>query len=552
MSRIFRITAAALLLPGCYLAADVEPYRVQAEDQVAGEYVVGISDAASEADIIALAEREDLELVELRNGDRLAVLVANGPRDAADVLAGLESDEATAYAEPQYLYRASRTPDDFGDYLWGMNNSGLAGGLVGADIDAFAAWDLATGAGVVVAIIDTGVDVTHPDLQPNLWRNPGEIAGNGVDDDGNGYVDDVNGFDFVNRDSDPNDLDAHGTHVAGSVAARGDDDYGVPGVAFEAKVMCLKFLERNRGGTSSAAAEAINYAVNNGADIINASWGGPGSSSAIRNAIAYARSRGVLFVTAAGNESSNNDTYGSYPANYPLDNILSVAASDRRDGVASFSNYGSTQVDLAAPGVDIVSTMPGGTWGYMDGTSMASPYVAGAAALLKSVAPSMTVQELRLTLMSSTDPLHAGAGGVATGRLNARAALELLIGDEGAAGEEEPPAEEEQPPAVGDWKFVAFPIESPHPYSDNFSGQIQVVAPEGATEMKLHFSRIDVEANYDFVVVRDEAGDKLAEWTGDLGAVVSPVFDESSVRLFLFTDGSVTDWGLALDGFSWR
>jgi len=552
MSRIFRIAAAALFLPGCYLAADVEPNRFEAEHQVAGEYVVGISDAASEADIVALAEREGLELAELRNGERLAVLVSASPREESDVIAALDSDEATAYAEPQYIYHPSRTVNDYGDYLWGMANTGLGGGIQGADIDAFAAWDLSTGAGVVVAVIDTGVDVTHPDLVPNLWRNEGEIAGNGIDDDGNGYVDDVNGFDFVNRDGDPDDLDHHGTHVAGSVAARGDDGYGVPGVAFEAKVMGIKFMEGYRGGYSSMAAEAINYAVNNGAHIINASWGGPGSSSAIRNAIAYARSRGVLFVTAAGNEGRNNDSYSSYPANYSLDNIISVAASDRRDGLASFSNYGSDTVDLAAPGVDIVSTIPGETWGYMDGTSMASPYVAGAAALLKSIAPTMSVQELRLTLLSSVDPLGAGASGVATGgRLNARAALDLVAGDVGGEEEEPPPAEEE-PPSNADWRFVAFPVESPHPYENNFSGQIQVVAPEGATQMKLHFDRIDVEQNYDFVVVRDEDGDKLAEWTGDLGAVVSPVFDTPSLRLLLFTDGSVTEWGLALEGFSWR
>ena len=549
MSRIFRWTPATLLLlSGCYLAEDVEPLRTA---EVEGEYVVGISDAASEADILALAEREGLELAELRNGDRLAVLVDASARAREDVVALLDADEATAYAEPQFIYHPSRQVNDFGDYMWGLNNTGIAGGTQGADTDAFAAWDLATGAGVVVAVIDTGVDVTHPDLVPNLWTNPGEIPNNGVDDDGNGYVDDVNGYDFVHRDADPDDNEAHGTHVAGSVAARGDDGYGVPGLAFEAKIMSLKFMDRGWGGTASAAAEAINYAVNNGADIINASWGGAGQSYAIRNAINYARSRGVLFVTAAGNEGRNNDSYASYPANYGIDNIISVAASDRRDGLAGFSNYGANKVDLAAPGVDIVSTLPGDTWGYMDGTSMASPYVAGAAALVKSVAPAnMSVQELRLTLLSSVDPLVSGSSRVATGgRLNARAALDLVVVS-GDPGQEEPP--EEEPPPLNEWRFVPFPVESPHPYSDNFSGQVQVVAPEGATEMKLHFERIDVEQNYDFVVVRDEDGDKLAEWTGDLGAVVSPVFQEPSVRLFLFTDGSVTEWGLKLEGFSWR
>ena len=551
MRRIFRWTPLLLLASGCYLAEEVEPLR--ADSEVLGEYVVGISDLGSEADVIALAAREGLEVVEIRNGDRLAVLADTGARASAEVLAALDADGAIAYAEPQFVYHPSRSVNDYGAYLWGLNNTGLNGGVQGADIDAFAAWDLSTGEGVVVAIIDTGVDISHPDLVPNLWRNAGEIPGNGVDDDGNGYVDDVSGYDFVNRDADPDDNDAHGTHVAGSVAARADDNYGVPGVAFGAQIMGLKFMDRGYGGTASAAAEAINYAVNNGAHIINASWGGPGSSYAIRNAIAYARSRGVLFVTAAGNEGTNNDSRSSYPANYDLDNIVSVGASDRRDGLASFSNYGASNVDLAAPGVDIVSTLPGDTWGYMDGTSMASPYVAGAAALLRSVAPSLSVQELRLTLLSTVDPLGAGSSRIATGgRLNARAALELVLGEQQEEEQEEPPPEDEQAPPLDEWRFVAFPIESPHPYTDNFSGQVQVVAPEGATEMRLHFERIDVEQNYDFVVVRDEDGAKLAEWTGDLGAVVSPAFNEPSVRLFLFTDGSVTDWGLKLEGFSWR
>jgi|GEM_PF-757500 len=549
MRRIFRlISPALLLLPGCYLQEDIDLIEFQSEGEVAGEYVVGIADEASQADLEALAEREGLELAEVRNGDRLAIFVDPSARERDALLDTLTSDVSTEWAEPQFVYRPSSVPNDYGEYMWGLSNTGVNGGVAGADIDAFGAWDITRGAGIVVAVIDTGVDVTHPDLVPNLWINDGEIAGNGVDDDGNGYVDDVNGYDFVNRDPDPNDRDAHGTHVAGSVAAAGDDGYGVPGVAYESKIMALKFLDGWNGGLSSQAAEAITYAVNNGADVINASWGGPGQSSAIRNAIAYARSRGVVFVAAAGNEGRNNDQYASYPANYPLDNIISVAATDRRDRLANFSNYGAGRVHVAAPGVDIVSTVPGANWDYMDGTSMASPYVAGAAALIRSVAPTMSPRDIRGLLMNSSTEVENLSGLVASGgRIDAFAALAGFAPS--APGQEQEQPEE---PAPAAWTFVPFSAASPHPYANNFSGQVQVSAPTGATELRLHFTRLDTEANYDFVVVRDAAGNKLQEWSGDHGSVVSEAFPHDSVSLFLFTDGSVTEWGLELEGFSWR
>ncbi|MCO4768495.1 MAG: S8 family serine peptidase [Deltaproteobacteria bacterium] len=552
MRRIFSLLAPSLLaLPGCYVGEDTGLIEFS-EHEIAGEYVVGISDEASEADLQSLAEREGLDLVEMRNSDRLAVLVDPQGRERDALLGTLDEDLATTWAEPQFIYRPSSMPNDYGEYMWGLNNTGMNGGTAGADIDAFGAWDITRGSGVVVAVIDTGVDVTHPDLVPNLWVNQGEIAGNGIDDDGNGYVDDVNGYDFVNRDADPNDRDGHGTHVAGSVAARGDDGYGVPGVAYEAQIMSLKFLDGWNGGLSSQAAEAITYAVNNGADVINASWGGPGYSSAIRNAIAYARSRGVVFVAAAGNEGRNNDSTGSYPANYNLDNVIAVAATDRRDRLASFSNYGASRVHVAAPGVDIVSTVPGPNWEYQDGTSMASPYVAGAAALLRAAVPNLTPAGVRQALMDSAVDVPALSGLVASGRIDAFAALDR-VGAVVDPGQEEPeePEEPEQPPPA-EWTFEPFSVASPHPYSNNFSGQVQIQAPAGATELRVHFTRIDVEANYDFVVVRDAAGTKLAEWTGDLGAVVSEALPHAAVTVHLFTDGSVTEWGLQIEGYSWR
>ena len=547
MNRLIVLLAPLTLvvLTGCYTAEEV--WGTDAPS-VAGEYVVGMSDAASEASLRELAQDNGLQLIEARGYDRLAVLVDPSGREQADVLELLDASDQTDYAEPQYIYSPFHQPDDYGTYLWGLHNTGGNGGRAEADIDAFEAWDITNGSGVTIAVIDSGIDAAHPDLAPNLWTNPGEIAGNGIDDDGNGYVDDVHGYDFVNDDGDPADSDGHGTHVAGSAAARGDDGEGVVGVAYGAKIMTLQFFDGNAGGYSSIASAAIRYAVNNGADVINASWGSYGSSTAIYNAIAYARSHGVMFIAAAGNEGNDNDSYGLYPASYDLDNVISVAASDRNDRLVSYSNYGSSKVDLAAPGDQIVSTWPGSDWAYLDGTSMAAPHVAGVVALLRSVAPEASVADVRQALLDSAEPLASGASRVATGgRLSARGALDLIL----ASSQPEEPEEPEEP-APTEWTWVDYSVESAHPYTNNYSGQVGITAPAGATSIRLHFDRIDVEANYDFVVVKDTHGAKLAEWSGDLGAVDSQEFPVGQLTLHLYTDSSVTEWGLALSGYSWR
>jgi subtilisin family serine protease len=547
-----RLARPSLAVPVLALTALVGCYEIEAgdppPDRVDGEFVIGITEDGSEAAVRDLADDLGMTLIAYRGLDRTALLATSQETD--ETLLDLEASDAVAFAEPHFLYHVERTPDDYAEYLWGLENTGLNRGTEDADIDAFAAWDITTGEGIVVAIIDTGVDASHPDLAPNMWVNPGEIAGNGRDDDGNGYVDDVNGWDFMGDDGEPDDLDGHGTHVAGTVAARGDDGYGVVGTAFGARIMGLKFLEGRRGGSTYDAAAAIHYAVNQGADVINASWAGPGYSTMLRNAINYARSRGVVFVAAAGNEGNDNDRVSSYPANYDLGNVVSVAASDRNDRLASFSNYGDQSVDVAAPGDEIVSTVPGANWSYMNGTSMAAPMVAGVAALLKSAQAGLSGDDVRDALMASVDPIVGGSSRLASGgRINAFSAL-AQVGAVPAPGNEQQEPEEEPAPAA--WTFVSFPIESPHPYGNDFSGWVGVDAPEQATELRLHFSRITVESGYDFVTVKDLAGTQLAQWTGDVGAVVSEPVPARQVTVHLYTDGSVTDWGLALEGFSWR
>jgi thermitase len=540
-----RLLPLALLLSAC---ASVEAPTAARDDVVGGEYVVGLADDTTEGELSTLADSLSLELVASRGSDRLAVLRDASGRSEEEVLGALADEPCLDFAEPQVRYGLLHRPDDFGPYLWALDNDGSQGGTVGADVGAFEAWDLATGEGVVVAVIDTGIDAAHPDLAPNLWTNPGEVPGNGLDDDGDGYVDDVHGYDFVFRDGDPDDRVGHGTHVSGTIAAAADDGFGVPGLAHGSRLMALKILDVDAGGGAYEAAEAINYAVNHGAHVINASWGSYGYSTALRNAINYARSRGVIFVAAAGNEGNDNDSRPMYPASYDLDNVVSVAASDRRDRLASFSNRGQN-VHLAAPGVDIVSTYPGEDWTWMDGTSMASPHVAAAAALVREASAALSPRQIRELLIATASPLASGGASIGSGaRLDVAAALHRLLGEPAAPSEPEAPAA--PPPAA--WTWVPFPVETPHPYANDWSGQIAIGAPPEAKEIRLRFERIDVEAGYDFVVVRSPEGDKLAEWTGDLGAVESAPLPGSEVRLFVFTDGSVTGWGLRLEGYSWR
>ena len=341
-------------------------------------------------------------------------------------LNSLRRNRFVEFAEPNYLWRIQALPND-GRFpsLWGLNNTGQTGGLPNADIDAPEAWDISVGsADVIIAVVDTGLDYTHPEMLGNAWVNPREIPGNGVDDDNNGYIDDVRGWDFANNDNDPLDDNNHGTHVSGTIAAAGNNGVGVAGVNWTAQIMPLKFLDATGAGSTAGAIAAINYAVANGARVINASWGGGPFSVALFNAISAANNAGVLFVTAAGNAGRDTDLTPSYPGSYNLSNILSVAATDDADLLAGFSNFGATSVDLGAPGVGILSTLAGGGYGSFNGTSMAAPHVSGVAGLLLAVNPNLTVAQLKGAILAGVDPVPALTGRTLSGgRLNAFAAL---------------------------------------------------------------------------------------------------------------------------------
>jgi subtilisin family serine protease/subtilisin-like proprotein convertase family protein len=355
--------------------------------------------------------------------------------DPAAWLGNLGGHPEISYLEPNSVIRIQSVPDDpFFPQLWGLHNTGQTGGTPDADIDAPEAWEIATGsASIVVGVIDTGVDYHHPDLAANMWVNPGEIPGNGIDDDGNGFIDDVYGYNFVSNHGNPIDDHRHGTHVAGTIAGVGNNGTGVVGVNWTSSIMALKFLGSNGSGTLANAVRAINYATmmrqDYGVDIrlTNNSWGGGGYQQSLADAIAASGSAGMLFVAAAGNSGSNNDRSPHYPSSYDLDNIIAVAATDHNDQLASFSCYGATSVDLAAPGVNTYSTLLNGGYGSLSGTSMASPHVAGVAALAWSTAPNATPEQIRDAILGGVDPKPNLAGKVATGgRLNARGTLNLL------------------------------------------------------------------------------------------------------------------------------
>ncbi|RYV02883.1 peptidase S8 [Shewanella sp. OPT22] len=367
---------------------------------------------------------------------RLAKLQLGKGMDVKTAIKLISKNAAVEYAEPNYILKAIGMPDDpsFSD-MWGLNNTGQNGGTADADIDAVEAWDTTTGSeDIVIAVIDTGVDYTHPDLADNMWTNPNEIPGNGIDDDGNGVVDDVHGFNAYADNGDPMDSGSHGTHVAGTIGAQGNNGVGVTGVSWDVTIVGCQFLGPGGTGSTADAIECIDYItdlkVNHGVDIkaSNNSWGGGGYSQALNDSIVAGGDAGILFIAAAGNSGVDNDASPHYPSNYESDYVMSIASTDRNDDLSIFtsgaSSYGLTTVDMAAPGSAILSTVPGNSYAAYSGTSMATPHVTGAAALVWSLNPDLTPVEMKQLLMNSGDTLGSLDGKMVSGkRLNVASAL---------------------------------------------------------------------------------------------------------------------------------
>lgn len=379
------------------------------------QLIVGFDNGTPRPEKSAIVNDTDASIARQLPGGALVVNLDAGA-SSGEVAAELRANEAVRYATPNHLVRASAVTDPalISNDMWGILR-----------LHAPNAWSRSTGKGTIVAVLDGGATLTNPDLATNLWNNPREIPGNNVDDDNNGFVDDVHGADWVDRDGTPDDQGGHGTHVAGTILAAADNGFGGAGVAPDAKLMSLRFLDGRGTGTIADAVSAVQYAIDHKADVINASWGGPDYSPAMRDAFARAGAAGITVVTAAGNEGASNDQTPTYPASYNLSNLISVAASDRAGALAWFSNFGRS-VDVAAPGVSILSTTGNGL-SSMSGTSMASPHVAGIAALLSAFDPGLSPAQIIAAIKAGASKSDALAGKLASGGIaDATGALDAV------------------------------------------------------------------------------------------------------------------------------
>ena len=430
------------------MAAAAEPFRF-ADAAMSGQLVVKFRADAPASQVIGTFNINQLVGERARLLDPMpridGIVIGVPSRGAAVVqatLSKLRADPAVQYAEPNYIYYADRAPTDpLVKDMWFLET-----------ISAFEAWEQrADGPEVVVAVIDTGVYMNHEDLRGHIWTNAKEIPDNGVDDDNNGYVDDIHGWNFAQGHNNPTaelvfgagpgcapDASArayeyHGTHVAGTIGALSENGKGIVGISRKVRIMPIKAMGGPCGaGLMSSLIQAVAYAVENGAQVINLSLGGGENSIIFREQLKAASAKGVLIVAAAGNEANNNDAKPRYPASYDIPGLITVAATMWNDTLAPFSNYGSRSVHLAAPGVRILSSVPVGAspegpkngYGMLDGTSMAAPVVSGAVALLVAQFPRMARIDIKRRLMESVDPVEALRGKVASGgRLNLLRAL---------------------------------------------------------------------------------------------------------------------------------
>lgn len=479
------------------------------------------------------------------------LLIKSYQKSTLSLINELKSLPEVEYAEPNYLYSINRQAvapiDPMYGKLWGLKNTGAnepdrngntstTPGVASADIDAERAWSITKGSkDIVIAVIDTGIDYNHPDLKNNMWINEGEIPDNGIDDDGNGYIDDVYGWNAEKNNGNPMDGNSHGTHCAGTIGAEHNNNMGVAGVMADVKLMAVKFLSDSGSGSLADAVEAIDYATKMNVDIMSNSWGGGGYSQALFDAISAAKEKGIVFVAAAGNDSSNNDSRASYPASYQIDNVISVASHTAQDTLSSFSNFGRRTVHVAAPGSNILSTTPNGQYKVLSGTSMATPHVSGVVGLLLSQTGRLPVLEVRERLMATTVPVAsyrkkvASGGRVSAYNLLTDTRIPRDIPDENA------------------WRLEALSevFETEHPYKDNTKFAKTYTFP-GAKYVKFVIEKYDTESNYDFVTIKDAKGTVVEKLSGKGENYETDYAETDTVTVEFTSDSSQTRWGVVI------
>ncbi len=517
---------------------------------VPGEFVVKLKRTLDQTEQVQMLSQLGDTGVEQIRDDVLLVRKPHGLTNAS-FLHAFNTSDLVERVEPNYIYSintVANVPNDpkLGE-LWGLANSGAADsdgtiGTAGVDIGALAAWDITTGSkDIVVAVIDTGIDYTHPDIAPNAWVNQAEKNGKaGKDDDGNGYVDDVYGYDFSNSDADPKDDHGHGTHCAGTIGAKGGDGKGIVGVNWNVSLMGVKFLSASGSGSLEGAIKAIDYATKMKVDVMSNSWGGGGYSETLKESIERAKDAGILFVAAAGNATNDNDANPEYPAGYEVDNVVSVAALENQGGLAYFSNYGKKTVHVAAPGHNIVSSVLGGKYDSYSGTSMATPHVSGVAALLLAKDSGLSYKDLKERLIKTSKPLSGIRSRVySAGIVDAYYALTNTT----------PPPDANDPAVWANRSNQS--VSSTHPYTTNLKESFTIKVP-GAKRLSVHFSKFETESGYDKVALVDGSGTVRAQLSGNLSDSYSAIVQGDTVTLKLEADGTVNGYGFDVDYVSYE
>jgi subtilisin family serine protease len=544
-----RLFGAAIALSAMFsLTAQAKEFPA-----VAGEYIVKLKSSPDTMSVQTLSRALNATVKRTVSKAGRVILVERPLIETrASVIQTLAHNAMVEYAEPNYIYRATAGAQNLPadpelGKLWGMINSGqqVTGdsgtftGKPGIDIDAQKAWMIETGSReVVVAIIDTGVNWNNPELLPNIYTNEAELNGQpNVDDDNNGCVDDIHGCDIVGKDGDPSDVYGHGTHVSGTIGAAANDGTGIVGVAWNVRILPVRFLGDDGGGNLADAVTAIDYATAMKANMMNNSWGGGGFSQALMDAIVRAKDAGILFLAAAGNSGNDNDASPEYPASYEVDNIVSVAAIDPTGMLADFSNFGKNTVHIAAPGVNVLSyTMRGlESW---SGTSMACPHVTGVAALLLSQDMTQSYTTIKERLLKSARPLAGTRGRVSTGLLNAYYALTNTTAPQ-------------DPDDPFFWQKDSQTVSTDHPYVQNAKQEWTFTVP-GAKRIAIYFSKFDTEATYDKVTFTNPAGVVVGTLSGKLGEAYSPVIEGDTVIMSFSSDDSVNSYGFDMGGVAFQ
>jgi subtilisin family serine protease len=539
-----KLIVPAVLSLGLVAAANARPMSSEIP-HVPGEVVVKIKKGfmgkfLGKKELLGAQLTRNLKLV---SGE--FVVLKSSSKSALSLVTELKRLPEVDYAEPNFIYKAiNNTSDPLYGKLWGLTNTGNnepdrnggnsgSVGVSGADINAEKAWGITKGSkNVVIAVIDTGIDYNHPDLKDNIWTNSKEIAGNNIDDDGNGYIDDIHGWNAFAKNGNPLDGNSHGTHCAGTIGAKHGNGVGVAGVMDEVSLMAVKFLSDEGSGSLADAVVAIDYATKMNVDLMSNSWGGGGFSQTLEDAIKAAKAKGILFVAAAGNNGTNNDSAPHYPSNYQVDNVVSVAAHTNQDSLASFSCFGKRTVHVAAPGHNILSTTPNNNYKVYSGTSMATPHVSGVIGLFIAQEGRQDVKVVRDRLMATTVP--AGAyrkTTIAGGRVDAYNFLtDTRIPRQG--------------PDESAWRVepLASVFETTHPYANNAKITKTYNFP-GAKYVKFVIEKYETEANYDFVIIKDGKGSVVEKISGAGQNYETDYAETESVTVEFTSDSSEARFG---------